>query len=115
MEEKTLLRISLLVALIGLLLLYFFSLELELNTVSNLEDVKKGDKVKVKGVLGKFVEKEKVAFLEVWNEKIEKVNVVLFKDEEKLNLKEGDYVEIEGTVEEYQGQKEVIGNKIVKK
>ena len=40
--------------------------------------------------------------------------MVLFK-ESNLNLQQGDYVEITGTVEDYEGQKEIIGSKVVKK
>jgi len=38
----------------------------------------------------------------------------LFKDSE-IFLEEGDYVEVTGTVEDYNGKKEVIANKVVKK
>lgn len=114
MEEKTLLKVSLVVGLLGALLLYFISSGIDLEAVKGLGGIMEEEEIKINGIVGKVVEKEKVAFLEVLNEKIEKVNVVLFKDE-KISLSEGDYVEILGTVEEYEGKKEVIGNKVVKK
>ena len=48
------------------------------------------------------------------SERVEKNNIILFPDQE-IFLKEGDSVEISGTVEEYNNQKEVIGNKVVLK
>ncbi len=114
MEERLLLKIALGVSLIGVLILYFLSAEISLSRIENIETIEPEEEVEVRGKIGKISEQEKVAFLEIWNEKIEKVKVVLFKEGD-IDLKEGDYVEITGTVEEYQGEKELIGNKVVKK
>lgn len=114
MEEKTLLKVSLVVGLLGIMFLYFVSSGIDLETIDGLEDVEAEEEVKVNGVLGRVTETEKVIFLEVLNEKVEKIDVVLFKEGE-ISLSEGDYVEILGTVEEYNGEKEVIGNKVVKR
>ena len=43
----------------------------------------------------------------------EEVEVVLFK-EEYLDIQEGDYIEVEGMTEEYQGDLEIIGNVVRK-
>jgi len=114
MEDKTLLKVCLMIGLLGVLLLYFISSGIDLGAVEGLEEAEEDEEVKVKGVLGRVTEKEKVVFLEILNEKVEKVKIVLFKDGE-VGLKEGDYVEVVGTVEEYLGEKELIGNKVVKK
>lgn len=114
MEEKTLLKVSLVIGLLGVIGLYFVSLGIDLEVVDGLEGIEEEEEIKVGGVVGKVVEGEKVIFLEVLNKKVEKVKVVLFNDEE-ISLSEGDYVEISGTVEDYLGEKEVIGNKVVKK
>lgn len=114
MEEKTLVKVSLIVGLLGVLLLHFISSGMELKAVNGLEEFEEEEEVKIAGVVGKAVEKDEVVFLDILNEKIEKVDVVLFKDK-NISLSEGDYVEISGTVEEYKGEKEVIGNKVVKK
>lgn len=114
MQEKTLLKLSLITALFGLVILYFISLYLASEPPQDLSQAKAGQEIKIKGRIGKASDAGKVAFLEILNEKIEKTKIVLFKDEE-IALKEGDYVEITGTVEDYQGEKEIIGNKVVKK
>ena len=114
MQEKTLLKISLFVSLGGLLLLYYLSSGVNLDAITGIEEVEENKEVLVRGKLGKVKELDKVAFLEIWREKIMKTPVVLFKDS-NISLKPGDYVEITGTVEDYQGKKEIIGNKVVKK
>tara|TARA_Y100000310_G_C20638248_1_gene792413 strand:- start:307 stop:651 length:345 start_codon:yes stop_codon:yes gene_type:complete len=114
MQEKTLLKLALVVSLGGILLLYFLSSGIDLEAVPGIEEVEENTEVKVVGKLGKVKELDNVAFLEIWREKIMKTTVVLFKDS-NISLKKGDYVEITGTVEDYEGKKEVIGNKVVKK
>lgn len=114
MEEKTLLKVSLIVALLGIVVLYFISSGISLDIIEGMDGVKEEEEVKIAGVVGKVVEGDNVVFLEVLNKKVEKIKVVLFKDG-GVSLAEGDYVEILGTVEDYLGEKEVIGNKVVKK
>jgi hypothetical protein len=114
MQEKTLLKISLLTGIIGIIFLYLVSIAIELPTVQKIDRLAEETEVKLSGIIGKVTSKDQVAFLEVMNEKIEKTDVILFKDQD-IYLGEGDYVEITGTIEDYQGRKELVGNKIVKK
>ncbi len=114
MEEKTILKLALFVSLGGILLLYYLSSGIDFDAVKGIEEIPENQEIKVIGKLGRVVEKDEVAFLELWREKIEKIPVVLFKDN-NISLRKGDYVEITGTVEDYQGKKEIIGNKVVKK
>lgn len=114
MEEKTLLKLSLIISLSGLVLLYFLSSGIDLEAVPGIEEVEENSEITVRGNLGKVTQLDTVAFLELWQEKIVKTTVVLFKDQ-NISLQAGDYVEISGTVEDYEGKKEVIGNKVVKK
>ncbi len=114
MEEKTLLKVSLIVVLLGITALYLVSSKIDLNVIESLDGIEEEAEVKISGVLGRVTETDKVIFLEIFNQKIEETEVVLFKDGE-IDLSEGDYVEISGTVEDYLGKKEVIGNKVVKK
>jgi len=114
MNEKTILQISLVVGIVGIIGLFIVSSGIKLDPVVSLEGIPEEEVVVVKGVVGRVSDTEKVTFVEVQNEKIEKIDVVVFKDA-PLVLREGDYVEITGTVEDYLGKKEVIGNKVVKK
>ncbi|MBT4650998.1 hypothetical protein HOC13_00565 [Candidatus Woesearchaeota archaeon] len=114
MEENTLKKVSLLVAVLGLLGLWLIASEVDLGVVESIEGVPEGDEVLVKGFVSRVSDVEKVMFLEVENQKVEETTIVLFKDSE-IFLEEGDYVEVTGTVEDYNGKKEVIANKVVKK
>ena len=112
MQEKDLLKVSLVVMLLGLGFLFFYSEELELGPIDSLDAVQAEDTVKVKGEITRMTVKDKVIFLNVLIENDEQASIILFSDEEVF-LKEGDFVEITGEVEEYQGKKEVIANEIV--
>ncbi|MBR9683239.1 hypothetical protein GOV03_01745 [Candidatus Woesearchaeota archaeon] len=114
MEEKTLLKVSLIVGLLGLVALYFISSGIDLESIKSIGDIDEEEEVKLSGRVGKVSENGAVVFLEILNEKIEETKVVLFKDG-GIDLIEGDYVEILGTVEVYEGEKEIIGNKVIKK
>jgi len=115
MREKTLLKIALIAANIGVIILFIFSQQEEKKIVIKSIEETAGQKiVKVQGKITKITDKEKVAFMEILWEKPETVEVVLFKDQ-NISLRQGDYVEIEGTVEEYKGKKEIIGSKVVLK
>ena len=113
MKERVLFKISLIGAVLGVLILYLVSLQsgLDESLISELGNFDDEDDVKIVGVVTRVTEKEKVAFLEVAQEEVKSITVVLFKDE-NISLVEGDYVEIEGSLETYRGEKEIIGNKV---
>jgi len=52
-----------------------------------------------------------VAFLDVAQEEVKSVTVVLFKDSD-IEISEGDIVEVEGSIEDYLGKREIIGNRV---
>lgn len=113
MHDKTLLKIALLGSVIGVVLLFFISSQLSVGeqVISQLDELPEGKEVEVTGVVLRVSDTEKVMFLEIAEEKIEDVTVVLFKDG-KVDVKEGDVVTIVGSLEEYQGKKEIIGNRV---
>jgi len=113
MKERNLFKISLIGSILGIVILWLVASQIELSEsmISRIDDVPEGDEVLVKGVVTRVTNTEKVVFLDVSQEEIKSVTVVLFKDED-VSLMVGDYVEIEGTVEDYQGEREIIGNKV---
>jgi len=113
-NEKTLLKVAIFVSIIGLILLFFFTEEIKLVPTGNFDELKVEEEVMVQGRVSKVSQMEKVAFLEVDNEKVEKTKVILFKDHD-VWLKAGDYVEVIGTVEEYENEMEIIANKVTVK
>lgn len=109
MEEHSLQKIALLVSVMGLLLLLFVS---DYVPAQTKEQSFLSSKTTVQGVVKSIQLREKVAFLTIEGQKTETMEVVVFAPE-SLYLQEGDYIEIIGTLEEYQGKKEVLAEKII--
>ena len=111
MHDKTLLKIAITFSIIGLIVLFFISDKIEVDeiTIDKLDEMEIGKTVKIKGYVENVNNLEKVAFLKIAQEKTETVSIVLFK-EENISLEQGDYVEVVGEVEEFEGKKEIIGN-----
>lgn len=113
MKEQTLLRIALICAIIGVVVLFFISDNIEINE-KNIDKINKdnvGEDVKLKGTISKISNLEDVVFIEL--EKPATITVVVFKDNGKnLTLYKGDNVEIIGEIDEYNGKLEVIGQRI---
>lgn len=113
MQEKTLLRISLVITIIGLVFLFFYTQEYEIPKVTSLETIPPEEKVMVQGVIKKMSTSEKTIFMEISGQQLITMDVIAFPEEEPY-LQEGDDVKIQGTVETYKGKKEIIADKIVK-
>ncbi len=114
MQEKQLIKISLIVAGLGLLILLFFADSFELVTTNNIENIENEQEVKLQGTIIRLTKLDKVVFIELEGEQVVKSDVILFPNED-IYLEEGNYVEITGTIEEYNNKKEVIANEIVLK
>lgn len=114
MQEKTILQVSIVVIILGLFFLLLYAQNLDVRNVERIDSEIPEETVLLKGVINRVSQHDKVIFLEMLGERIEKVDIVLFNDEEVF-VKEGDYAEITGTVEEYKGKKEIIADKIVLK
>jgi len=107
--EKLIFKISLIITIIGLSTLFFLTEEFNPRSVESID--KPLEEVSITGKINKIINKEKVKFLEIEGKKVEKVEVVVFSNED-LFFKEGDIIEVNGIVEEYKGKKEIIANKI---
>lgn len=114
MQEKTLFKTAIIVAVIGLSFLFIYTEKFDLEAVGSSDSVDVGKEIHLKGKINRLTATEKATFLELEGEEIVNTDVILFP-EEKVNLREGDYVEIYGKVEEYNSQKEVVGSKVVLK
>ena len=111
MKETTLLKIALICSLVGLIVLYFISTKIELKDYKpNILNRNVGDDVKLTGIVGKITDKGDVVFIEVSQQN--PVTVVLFTKEDNIKLKNGDDVEVIGKVQDYNGKKEIIADKI---
>ena len=109
MKEKTLLKYALICTVVGISILYVISDNIQVPIYS--EDLEIGEEVKIIGRIEMTGGTDKVMFLSVGWEKIETVDVLLFKDRD-IPLKEGDYVAKIGEIDDYQGKREVIANRV---
>ena len=107
MNERALLKISLIGSIIGIIILFILSsfTELEENQISNLED----DNVKVKGIITKITDRETIMIIEIAQQN--KIEAIIFK-EENISLEKGDEIEITGSTDEYEGRQQIIVDKI---
>ena len=112
MKEKTLLKISLITAIIGILVLLFILDKISLSNIniSNLTKENLDEKIKIKAELIKITETPGLYLLTV-KDFSGTITVIVFKDE-ILELKEGNILEIEGQVASYKDKIEIIAKKI---
>ena len=112
MKEKILLKIALVCSLGGILLLFFISDKLDINEkmISEIDEVEIGSEVKIQGVVSGVEKRGSMVIVDI--AQLEKMNVIVF---DNISLNQGDYVEINGRVEEYEGETQLIADKIILK
>lgn len=108
MKESTLLKIALIGAVIGILVLFFVTKTVRIDETT-IDRLKTDETSSIKGTVTKITEKDNVAFVELTQEN--KISVILFKDY-PIDLKEGEVVEVIGKTEEYEGKLEVVGKEV---
>ena len=113
MKEQTLLKTALIVSLVGLSILYLINDNIEIKE-KNIEKItleNKDEFVKLKGIVNRIVDTEKVTIMEITQP--QEITVVLFKDENKtMPIQEGNEVEVIGKVDEYEGKLEIIADRL---
>ena len=107
MQESTLLKISLVCAILGILVLFFLSKSLKPIESSILEE---NQNYVVKGSISRITQRDKVTFIDLQKE--DELTVVLFKDY-PVDLNKGDYVEVIGKAsKDRNGELQFIGNEL---
>ena len=107
MQEKTLLKLSLLCAIIFIVILFYLS-----QTIKFPESplLKEDGNYNVKGSIARITQTEKVTFIELQKE--DELTVILFKDY-PVDLHTGDYVEIIGKAsKDENGEMQLIGKEV---
>ncbi len=111
MKEKTLLKTALVCSIVGVTVLFFISEFIEVGE-REIRDITINDldkHVKVIGTVSGVINTEKVIIMDIIQP--QELKVVVFKDKD-ISLKKGDYIEVLGKVEEYEGELEIIGDRI---
>ena len=114
LQEKNLLKASLIITCLGLLTLFLYTQGFNYLPEEPINTLNPQETAKASGRIAKLTQSGTIYFLSVEGKRIETTDVILFPDEE-IFLKENQTVEIEGMVEEYQGKKEIIASKIIVK
>ncbi|RLE44081.1 hypothetical protein DRJ19_01290 [Candidatus Woesearchaeota archaeon] len=118
MQEKTLVSFSVIAIVLGLLLFYFLTQSLEPNKISIYKLEEKptkmlGKSVSIEGVVSKIEQKERIAIITLLEPK--ETKVVVFKNKPNLDIKEGDYISVDGKIESFQNKTQIIAYKIIRK
>jgi DNA/RNA endonuclease YhcR with UshA esterase domain len=108
MKEKALLKIALVASCIGLLLLFIFSKNIEVNeaTIDKIDGMQ-DEEVRIQGVVERVSNKEKVTFIEITQEVT--TTVVVF---DNISINKGEKIEVIGKVDEYNGESEILAERI---
>ena len=113
MNDKTLLRIALICSVFGIIALYFFVQNIDIAEIDigKLEMESIGNTVNINGRISKITERDNFKIIDITKD--ETVSVFLFGDEE-IDVSKGEYISITGELEEYNGELEIIADKIEK-
>ncbi len=105
-------KIALVAAIVGIVLLYFASSGLEVSekAIDKINKDNLEEHVKLMGIVNNVYESDSAYFLEL--SQPTSITVVAFKDKHSLNMLLDKQVEIIGEVDEYEGKMEIIANRI---
>lgn len=112
MEDKTLLKVSLICSILGILILIFISHKIEIP-ITDIREINKDQldqKIKVRGEISSITSLDDITILTI-DDSTGEIKTVLF---DKIDLKQNTVVEISGTIEEYKGEIEIIIDDIKK-
>lgn len=109
MRDSTLLKISLIVAILGVITLYFLSQNVTLKPTS-VDKLDRTNEVLLKGVISRISVTDQVMILELIQP--EKVSVVIFKKDLLIDLEKGDVIEVKGRTEQFEGEQEVLADDV---
>jgi exonuclease VII large subunit len=115
MNSKTILKVSVIIAVVGIALLFFLTRNLENNvSVKDLETYL-GESVTVEGQIFKlFTSKDGHVFFKIRDETGE-IQVVAFRNsniQEAYNIQKGQTIKVKGKVQEYKNDLEIIAKRI---
>ncbi len=107
-------KICILTTIIGISLLIIISDKISIPS-SEISSITKSDidnHIKIKGTINKIIKKSSsLAILEI-ADKDSTIKVVIFKPDKALNIKKGDFIEIDGKVSAYNSELQIIADKV---
>ena len=113
MQERNLKQTALFISLLGLAILYVYAQETDLKpTLESLNQLPKSSQVTLQGKIAQLQHTDKGTFLTLEAQRQETTQVIIFHPE-SLYLKEGNQIQAQGAVEQYNGKTEIIAEKII--
>lgn len=111
MNESIITKISLIITILGMIFIFSYSEEVDLQAVASLDTFEPEEVVTITGEVHNLRSAGNVTFLEISGQKALTMPVIIFA---KSSLQEGDLVQVTGIIEEYKGKKEIIASKVKK-
>lgn len=114
MHSKTLIRVAMTSSLAGIIGLFIMlqAADIPLHDITSLKSMDEGSIVRSEGIVKRMSNNTNMTFIGI--EVVETMDVIVF-DKGNLRLKQGDTVIVEGRLEDYQGETEIIADSIIKK
>ena len=111
MNEDRLLLLALIFSIIGLVSLFLISRKIEITdtTIEKITKEQIGDSVKITGKVTDIVEKSGFTLFTLSQNK--QIKVVAYSN---VSADIGDMIEVTGRIEEYEGETELVADKIAK-
>ena len=119
MQEKTLMKISFICSVIGIIALYFVSESIVIpdTAIGRIDLSTIGKTVKVDGTVGRVNEGDKVIIFGIKDNKgDDELTVIAFKNknsDDSTQIASGAELSITGKIEEYNGKPEIIASEII--
>ncbi|MBS3149099.1 exodeoxyribonuclease VII large subunit [Candidatus Woesearchaeota archaeon] len=112
MDDKKLTKLSIIVSILGLILVYYASIKIEIKSydISQIDKSMLDKDVKITGKITNIVKTKTVLILNVKDESAS-ITAVSF-DPGDINLKEGQEIEVTGKVALYKNKLEIISDSI---
>ncbi len=113
MKEKTLLKISLICALVGLYALFLINerISVDSKTIAEINSTLLEKDISVRGEITRVTQTDGLYLINIKDKSNKEITIVVFRDQE-LELKKGNIVNVEGTIKDYKGNLEILAKKI---
>ncbi len=113
MQETHLKQTALLITCIGLFILYLYAQEVTLKpTAESINQLPPASKITLEGTITSLQKTDKGTFITLEAQRQETIDIIIFHPE-SLYLKQGNMVQVQGNLEEYNGKSEIIAQKII--
>jgi DNA/RNA endonuclease YhcR with UshA esterase domain len=114
MHSSVLIKVALTSSLIGIISLFVLmqACAIPEHDISHIKMMDEGTTVKTEGMIKRITSKGNLTFIDI--ERKETMDVIAFNSP-SLRLRQGDRILVEGKIESYKGETEIIADSIIKR